>query len=118
MSDRVETEDDNPDSRVAWKARAERLESELNSKLFHWQKRAQTAEAELSRLSGMVEDLDRTVKRRDRSAETSRKFWIRAAKSALAGDTRELRNRVELAEAGPVEIVLSDTDPQAPASKE
>ena len=36
------------------------------------------------------------------------KFWIRAAKSALAGDMRELRNRVELHEAGPVELVLSD----------
>jgi hypothetical protein len=36
------------------------------------------------------------------------KFWVRAAKSALAGDMRELRNRVELHEAEPVEVVLSD----------
>ena len=35
------------------------------------------------------------------------KHWLRAAKSALAGDTRELRNRVELAEADPAEVVLS-----------
>lgn len=33
--------------------------------------------------------------------------WLRAAKAALNGDMRELRNRVELAEAPPVDIVLS-----------
>jgi hypothetical protein len=33
--------------------------------------------------------------------------WLRAAKAALSGDMRELRNRVELAEAAPVEVVLS-----------
>lgn len=36
------------------------------------------------------------------------KYWMRAAKSALAGDMRELRNRVELIEAGPLDVVLSD----------
>lgn len=41
-------------------------------------------------------------------SEISRKHWLRASKAALAGDTRELRNRVELAEADPVEVVLSD----------
>lgn len=42
-------------------------------------------------------------------SEISRNSWLRAAKSALAGDMRDLRNRVDLAEAGPVEIVLSNT---------
>ncbi|RTL72367.1 MAG: hypothetical protein EKK41_05085 [Hyphomicrobiales bacterium] len=61
------------------------------------------------RYEGMDADhLRHLLSVRDRQAEASRKFWIRAAKSALAGDPRELRNRVDLAEAGPVEIVLSD----------
>lgn len=43
--------------------------------------------------------------------EIQRKHWVRAAKAALAGDTRELRNRVELSEASPVDIVQSDDPP-------
>lgn len=43
-------------------------------------------------------------KRRD----ISRTQWLKAAKTALAGDIRDLRLRVELAEAPPVEIVASD----------
>ena len=45
------------------------------------------------------------------------RFWVRAAKAALAGDMRELRNRVELAEAEPVDVVLSSEGdaPQAQA---
>lgn len=45
--------------------------------------------------------------------EMQRKYWLRAAKSALAGDMRELRNRVELSEAEPMDIVQSA--PPAPA---
>lgn len=48
---------------------------------------------------------------RDKLAIASRKFWVRAAKAALAGDPRELRNRVDLAEAEPVDIVLSESKP-------
>jgi len=44
---------------------------------------------------------------RDRQANISRKFWVRAAKAALAGDMRELRNRVDMAEAWPMKIELS-----------
>lgn len=51
---------------------------------------------------------ERRVVQRDKLAEASRKFWVRAAEAALAGDTRELRNRVELAKAGPLVIVLSE----------
>jgi hypothetical protein len=51
--------------------------------------------------------LERDIARRDRMAATSQRFWIRAAKAAMAGDLRELRNRVDLAEAPPVEVVLS-----------
>jgi hypothetical protein len=39
--------------------------------------------------------------------EISRSQWLRAAKSALAGDLRDLRLRVDLAEAPPVQIVCS-----------
>lgn len=39
--------------------------------------------------------------------DISREFWLRASKKALSGDMAELRNRVELSESGPVEIVLS-----------
>lgn len=35
-------------------------------------------------------------------------FWIRAARSALDGDLSEIRNRVELHDAPPVDVVLSD----------
>ena len=40
--------------------------------------------------------------------EISRTQWLRAAKRALDGDMRDLRLRVELAEAPPVQIVCSD----------
>lgn len=40
--------------------------------------------------------------------EIQREHWLRAAKSALSGDMRDLRNRVELAEAPPIELVLSE----------
>jgi len=40
--------------------------------------------------------------------DISRTQWLKAAKTALAGDIRDLRLRVELAEAPPVEIVASD----------
>ena len=36
------------------------------------------------------------------------KAWLRAAKEALAGNMRSLRNRVEMREAPPAEIVLSE----------
>jgi hypothetical protein len=42
-----------------------------------------------------------------RRAEMSRTYWIRAAKKALDGDLRELRNRVEIFEADPAVLVLS-----------
>lgn len=40
--------------------------------------------------------------------EITRSQWLKAGKSALKGDMRDLRLRVELAEAPPVPIVLSD----------
>lgn len=40
--------------------------------------------------------------------EISRSQWLRAAKRALAGDLRDLRLRVELAEAPPMRIVTSE----------
>lgn len=72
------------------------------------------ARAILAERERMKADLDRAVrllKQRDRLAESSRKYWVRAAESALAGDMRELRNRVELAKAPPLDIVLSEAPP-------
>lgn len=43
--------------------------------------------------------------------EISRSQWLKAAKRALAGDMRDLRLRVELAEAPPVAIVASSKEP-------
>lgn len=40
--------------------------------------------------------------------EINRSQWLRAAKRALDGDLRDLRQRVELAEAPPMQIVASD----------
>lgn len=52
------------------------------------------ARAEVERLRGQI--------------DTSRKYWMRDAKEALAGDPRRLANRIALIEAGPVEWVQSD----------
>lgn len=65
---------------------------------------------ELDRLRAEVEELTRERDRAVRRESTSHRFWMRAAKSALAGDARELHNRVELAEAPPVAVVLSNED--------
>lgn len=48
-----------------------------------------------------IELLERTLNRRE-------KFWLEAAREALDGDMRKLRNRVEMYEAAPVQVVLSD----------
>lgn len=58
-----------------------------------------------------ADKLRHLLKIRDRQAETSRKFWVRAAEKALAGDPRELRLRVDLANAPPMELVLSASEP-------
>ena len=43
----------------------------------------------------------------------SRKAWERAARKALAGDMAELRNRIALIDAGPLDIVQSDAGDDA-----
>lgn len=55
---------------------------------------------DLRRAAKEIENLRRTVER-------NRTFWLRAAKKALDGDTRDLANRVAMCEAEPMEIVLS-----------
>jgi hypothetical protein len=60
-----------------------------------------------SKREAEVTRLQRLLRNRDRMAEASRKFWVRAAKAAMAGDFRELRNRVDLAEAEPMQIFHS-----------
>jgi hypothetical protein len=51
--------------------------------------------------------LQRFLRIRDRQAKQLHDAWLRAAKRALAGDMRALRLRVALAEAVPLEVVLS-----------
>ncbi|REF70420.1 hypothetical protein [Paracoccus versutus] len=53
---------------------------------------------------------EREVEILKRRLTMSTKYWMRAAKAALDGDMRELRNRVEMIEAGPLDIVLSDQE--------
>ena len=43
----------------------------------------------------------------------SRKAWERAARKALAGDMADLRNRIALIDAGPLDIVQSDAGDDA-----
>lgn len=54
-----------------------------------------------------ADQLRRFVRQRDRQLKTQREFWIRASKRALAGDMIELRTRVALMEAPPVDVALS-----------
>jgi hypothetical protein len=68
------------------------------------------AKAKLTAADAENERLAHSLPVRDRQAVASRKFWVRAAKAALAGDVRELRNRVDLAEAEPLDVVLSEAD--------
>lgn len=58
-----------------------------------------------------IEMLRRIIKRRDRQLERLQNYWVRAAKEAMNGDMRGLRLQVALAEAEPVEVVLSDGAP-------
>lgn len=58
-----------------------------------------------------IEMLRRIIKRRDRQLERLQNYWVRAAKEAVNGDMRGLRVQVALAEAEPVEVVLSDGAP-------
>lgn len=64
------------------------------------------------RAADAISRLERENKRLRRQYANSTDFWVRAAKAALAGNPGELRNRVELAEAPPVEVVLSRTQEQ------
>jgi hypothetical protein len=52
-----------------------------------------------------IERLGRLLKIRDRQTIQNRAHWVRAAKLALEGSPQELRNRIEMAEADPVELV-------------
>ena len=44
---------------------------------------------------------------RERQLKQCNDHWLRAAREALAGDMRALRNRVEMADAPSVDVVLS-----------
>ncbi len=74
--------------------------------------RADKAEAERDALAERLRASEHLLAHRTKQMDTSRRFWLRAAKSALAGAPGELRNRVELAEAGPLDIVQSTADPE------
>ncbi len=68
------------------------------------------AAANPARIITLVDECEkheRTIARLSKQASTSRTFWLRAARAALDGDLRELRNRVDMADAPPVDVVLS-----------
>ena len=48
---------------------------------------------------------------RERQLKTCNDHWYRAAKRALNGDDRALRNRVDMYEAPPVPLVASGGEP-------
>jgi hypothetical protein len=57
-----------------------------------------------------VERLQHLLRLRDRQLLQSNTFWVRAAKEALAGDTRSLKLRVDMAEAPHAELIQSVAD--------
>jgi len=57
--------------------------------------------------------LARLLRQRDRQMATATKFWVRAGKEALAGDVRSLRLRIDMTEAEPCDVVLSEGKPPA-----
>jgi hypothetical protein len=65
-------------------------------------------DAERAELLARVAKHERTITRMHRQAATSRRFWIRDAEEALAGNPQSLRNRIEMAKSDPVDVVLSD----------
>ena len=67
----------------------------------------QDLEEEAGRLIAERDRAQHFLRLRDRQITTLRKFLLRDAEEALAGDLRALRNRVEMAKADPVEVVLS-----------
>lgn len=72
--------------------------------------------AEIDYSSYDADQLRHFLRLRDRQATMSRQYWIRAAKAALNGDPRDLRNRVELAEAGPLTLTNGDDEWHIPAA--
>lgn len=58
--------------------------------------------------------LERRLEICQRRMEMATKYWMRAARKALDGDLSELRNRVEMYDAGPVKLVLSDSQQGSP----
>lgn len=89
-----------------------RLSDVRNQSLRHWRDECGKLHSQIGKLKDEAEAererAERLLAHKDRQAAASRKYWLRAAKAALDGDPRELRNRVELAEADPVELVLSN----------
>ncbi len=63
------------------------------------------------RISSLIEEARRLkffLDLRDRQLIMQRDSWVKAAELALAGDLRALRLRVDMAKAGPLQIVASD----------
>ena len=58
-----------------------------------------------------IERLERLIKIKDRQFKAGTAYWVRASLKALSGDTVELANRVALATADPVDVVLSEPPP-------
>ncbi len=70
-------------------------------------------------LRAKLERAERYAALANRRENTSRKFWIRDAKEALAGKPQALRNRIELFESpeNNMRVVLSELSADAPAQQ-
>ncbi|HZH10603.1 MAG TPA: hypothetical protein VEZ24_09545 [Microvirga sp.] len=85
------------ESEQGWKGRALAAEAAITA-----------SQAEAERLRGEVERAEHLLNLRTRQLQTSKKYWVAAAKKALAGDPRDLQLRVEMVEAGPLELIQSE----------
>ena len=112
MTDNVMKPDDRePDYKAAMLYHSDRADAYMAerdaalTRLAAAEARAEKAEQERDRV-GLEEKMRMVAWCSKRQAVTA-KAWQRAAQKALAGDLSELRNRIAMIDAGPLDIVLS-----------
>lgn len=88
--------------RREWKAAAYRVKAERDAAL------ARVAEVEAERDAAVQAERSRMMDWCAKRQKVSGNAWQRAAQKALAGDMTELRNRIDLIDAEPLDIVQSD----------
>lgn len=70
--------------------------------------RAELAQVKAERDKDILAEKMRTMDWCGKRQGVTSRAWQRAARKALAGDTAELRNRIAMIDAGPLDIVQSD----------